>query len=144
MILASECYVTRTAIQHRYIIVELWHDNHRLWMRLDRNRPLDSTVSFLIAGLSGAAHDTVSSLPLIGDSLRDLISYYIHRVQVEFAFSKAQLVSPRSSLENRQQMLRPLMLGEMAYFLGTLSSEFKRYNLFTVKFMPLLRISEHC
>lgn len=60
IILASECYVTNTLVQHRYIVLELCYDHQTFWIRLDRRRGQNSLIAFIFASSASPSHDTVS------------------------------------------------------------------------------------
>lgn len=61
-IVASECYVSRTLVRHRYLLLECCFGRSTMWIRLDRRRSANSNLSFLLASSGGPANDTVSSI----------------------------------------------------------------------------------
>lgn len=65
IIVASECYVTKTVVRHRYIIMELFHSNLAFWVRLDRRRSGSGILPFIFASSTTPSRDTVRiSIPL--------------------------------------------------------------------------------
>lgn len=72
LIVAAESYVVQSWVRHRYVILELeLPGNERgpstAWIRLDRQRPAQSIVTFISASSTSTAHDRVyatSFLPL--------------------------------------------------------------------------------
>lgn len=64
-IVASECYVSRTLVRHRYLLLECRFGRTTMWFRLDRRRSVTSNLSFLLASSGGPANDTASSIRYI-------------------------------------------------------------------------------
>lgn len=66
-ITASECYVVRTPVRHRYIILELYGDRQTFWIRLDRRRAsgagVRSLLAFFFAASTSPSCDTVREPP---------------------------------------------------------------------------------
>lgn len=65
IVLASECYVTNTLVQHRYIVLELWYDNQTFWIRIDRRRGDSGMLAFIFGSSTSPSHDTVRDLRLV-------------------------------------------------------------------------------
>lgn len=62
IILASECYVTNTFVQHRYIILQLYYHDQNFWIRLDRRRGQTGMLSFIFGSSTSPPRDTVNNL----------------------------------------------------------------------------------
>lgn len=66
-ITASECYVVRTPVRHRYIILELHGNLQNFWIRLDRRRAsgagVRSLLAFFFAASTSPSCDTVRNPP---------------------------------------------------------------------------------
>ena len=64
IVVATECYVKKSLVRHRYLVLELQHpEGFTTWLRLDRRRGIGSLVPFVVFGLfTSPAHDTVNIL----------------------------------------------------------------------------------
>lgn len=58
-VVASECYVTSSLVRHRYVLLELHHDQQLFWIRLDRLRAENGLARFLLEFSTSPARDTV-------------------------------------------------------------------------------------
>lgn len=67
-VVATECYLTKSLIPHRYLVLELRHlDGSNAWLRLDRRVGLHNLGRLVSESLTSPAHDTVRFAPVKTD-----------------------------------------------------------------------------
>lgn len=142
-ILATECYVAKTKVQHRHLILELQPTGteSRLWLRIDRRRAPRRFVVFVLELLTSRAHDTVRIDVLSGD-MSVILSL---SVKAYMSADKYPLIELDSRRENRQEFkdLDMWTLGDFCQLLQEIMRKLVTYVLYRVRPHYAARLGSH-
>lgn len=59
IIMASECYVTRSIVRHRYVLLQLHYEGQTFWIRVDRRLGRTGLMAFIFGSSTSSSRDTV-------------------------------------------------------------------------------------